>query len=343
MAKENSYLETINRALRPSQSMPYSALDLFAGCGGLSLGFEAAGIKTTGIEMKKDCCDTYNRNLSGECINDTLTPDYNFPKADIVIGGPPCQPFSHIGKQMGIKDSRDGFPIFISAVRKLKPKIWVFENVQGLLVSHKWYLNQIIRELKKEGYVVDIRAVSMVEYGVPQNRQRLIAVGHDGSFEFPSPSPKKRTAGDAIGETAFVAPPDSKFLTQSMEQYIARYEKASKCIRPRDIDLSKPVRTLTCRNLCAATSDMIRLKLPDGRRRMLHVREAARLQSFPDWFEFEGTQTDAFNQIGNAVPPYFAMQLGAKIREYLEVQSHFVSARVPKKKRGQTRLSEEYA
>jgi len=339
---EENYVELINQALRPPQSMPYAALDLFAGCGGLSLGFEAAGIGTTGIEMKKDCCDTYNQNLRGKCINDTLTKDYEFPKADIVIGGPPCQPFSHIGKQMGINDSRDGFPIFISAVRKLKPKIWVFENVQGLLHRHKWYLDQITQELEKTGYRVDVKQIGMADYGVPQTRHRIVAVGHDGSFEFPKPELRKHTAGDAISDTAGTAPPESRFLTKSMERYVARYEKASMCARPRDLDLSKPSRTLTCRNTCAATSDMMRVKLKDGRRRMLLVREAARLQSFPDWFEFSGTQDEAFNQIGNAVPPYFAFQLAIKVREYMAREPQRVSA-VVKHKRIQARLSEDFA
>jgi DNA (cytosine-5)-methyltransferase 1 len=103
-----------------------------------------------------------------------------------------------------------------------------------------------------------------------------------------------------------------------MDTYVAKYELASKCINPRDLQLNKPARTLTCRNLAGATGDMHRVCLPDGRRRRLTVREAARLQSFPDWFEFCGSETSVFNQIGNAVPPMLAFSLAACVRTYLQ-------------------------
>jgi len=322
MASGSTYASVINSLLKPALAMPYSALDLFAGCGGLSLGFEAAGFLTTGIEMKNDCCTTYNKNLKGNCIEDVLHVDYDFPMADIVIGGPPCQPFSVGGNQRGSEDARDGFPIFISAVKKLKPSIWIFENVRGLMFKNKWYLDRTISEMKGMGYTVDTHLVNFSKHGVPQNRERLIVVGHLGGFEFPGALQSKVAAGDAMGDLAMHSPPESKFLTPSMETYIAKYEKASKCVNPRDLDLSKPARTLTCRNLAGATGDMQRIKLSDGRRRRLLPREAARLQSFPDWFEFEGTQTEIFYQIGNAVPPYFAFQLAQKAKDYLDSRAH---------------------
>ncbi len=99
---------------------------------------------------------------------------------------------------------------------------------------------------------------------------------------------------------------------------MAKYEKASSCKQPRDLHLDKPARTLTCRNISAPTGDMYRIKLPDQRRRRLLLREAARLQSFPDWFEFVGKETSCFNQIGNAVLALFAFDLAGSIRSYLE-------------------------
>ncbi|MGB3403559.1 MAG: DNA cytosine methyltransferase [Microcoleaceae cyanobacterium] len=103
-----------------------------------------------------------------------------------------------------------------------------------------------------------------------------------------------------------------------MDQYIKKYEKASKCIRPRDLHLDRPSRTVTCRNLSGATGDMLRIRLPDGRRRRLTVKEGARLQSFPDWFQFQGSEDSQFNQIGNAVPPLLAKALASSVKHYLE-------------------------
>jgi DNA (cytosine-5)-methyltransferase 1 len=154
---------------------------------------------------------------------------------------------------------------------------------------------------------------------VPQNRERLIVVGHKGGFAFPEKSPDVVTAGEALGAYLLFEPEDGKYLTESMDQYVARYEKASKCINPRDLDPNRPSRTITCRNLAGATGDMQRIKVPSGRRRRLSVREGARLQSFPDWFQFTGCESSQFNQVGNAVPPMFAFALATSVKRYLDV------------------------
>ncbi|MEB3178211.1 MAG: DNA cytosine methyltransferase [Nostocaceae cyanobacterium] len=313
-----SYVEKINHILQPAKSVSPLVVDLFAGCGGLSVGFEAQGFATHGFELDADCCATYRRNLQGKCHQVTLTSDTELPPATVLIGGPPCQPFSVGGNQKGLSDSRDGFPIFINAVKKLRPEIWLFENVRGLLYKNKWYLDEIVTALGNLGYIVEVKLLNAVDFGVPQNRERLIVVGHKGKYKFPQLFENKVTAGEALGELAVLAPPESKFLTPSMDEYVAKYEKASSCKRPRDLHLDKPARTLTCRNLAGATGDMQRIKLPDGRRRRLFLREAARLQSFPDWFEFVGSETSCFNQVGNAVPPLFAFHLAGSVREYLQ-------------------------
>jgi DNA (cytosine-5)-methyltransferase 1 len=303
-------------------------LDLFAGCGGLALGFEAQGFETHGFEQDADACETYSRNLKGRCEQVVLTPETDFLQATVVIGGPPCQPFSVGGHQLGLADSRDGFPIFISAIERVQPEIWLFENVRGVLYSNRAYFEEILQALRQLNYVVEMRLLNAVDFGVPQNRERVIVVGHRGDFQFPAPHIHEVTVKEALGDWLRDAPEGSKFLTPSMDEYVAKYEKASFCVRPRDLHPEQPARTLTCRNLAGATGDMHRIRLPDGRRRRLFVREAARLQSFPDSFAFCGGETSQFNQIGNAVPPLFARELAGSVKRYLDSTKRLSSGEI---------------
>lgn len=327
-----NYVEKINTLLKPKQSGSPLVLDLFAGCGGLALGFEAQGFETLGFEMDSDCCATYKKNLNGDCIQTKITSNYEFPTAQVVIGGPPCQPFSVGGQQKGIRDARDGFPAFISAVEQAKPDIWMFENVRGLMYKNKNYLETIVAELEEMGYVVEYKLLYAVQHGVPQNRERMIVVGHRGRFEFPATQRNKVTAGDALGDIVHLVDSESKFLTPSMDMYVAKYEKASKCITPRDLHMDRPARTVTCRNLAGATGDMHRVVLADGRRRRLTVREGARLQSFPDWFEFQGKESSCYKQVGNAVPPLMAYEIAQSFRNYLNSTNRLDSTAVHSKK-----------
>ncbi|HEY5327495.1 MAG TPA: DNA cytosine methyltransferase, partial [Mucilaginibacter sp.] len=186
--------------------------------------------------------------------------------------------------------------------------------VRGLLYSNKWYFELVLKELRKLGYVISYSLLNAVSFGVPQNRERLFVVGHRSKFQFPKPGVKKSTVGEAIGDLMYEFSPESKFLNASMDQYVAKYEKASACINPRDLYPDRPARTLTCRNLAGATGDMQRVRLKDGRRRRITIHEAARLQSFPDWFDFSGNETSGFNQIGNAVPPLLAWHLACALK-----------------------------
>lgn len=312
-----TYPDYLTRVLKPRQDLGITALDLFAGCGGLALGFEAVGFSTIGFEMDGDAAKTYRQNLAGDCHEIFLTPATELPEAQVVIGGPPCQPFSVGGKQAGSRDKRDGFPAFIAAIEQVRPEALVFENVRGLMYRNKTYLHEVVGKLRELGYEVDVQLANAKHYGVPQNRERVIVVGHQGGFRFPPAVKRERTAGEAIGDTAHLELDRSKFLTSSMDAYVLKYEIASKCANPRDLDLSRPARTLTCRNLAGATGDMQRVRLADGRRRRLTVREAARLQSFPDWFEFVGSEQSCFNQCGNAVAPLFAYHIARQLAAYM--------------------------
>lgn len=312
-----TYIEEINTVLRPNITEDVVVLDLFAGCGGLSLGFEAVGYRTIGYECVDAAVETYNKNLSGYSTCDMLTVGYDYAeidKIDIIIGGPPCQPFSRIGNQKGIEDARDGFPIFIDAVKRIQPKVFLFENVQNILGRHKWYFDLILKRLRELGYIVEYKVLNAVDYGVPQNRERVITIGHKSSFSYPPKETNRVTVGEAIGDTMHTSDEKSRFLTPEQDRYIHAYEVKSHCINPRDLYSDKPARTLTCRNLAGATSDMQRVKLPDGRRRRITQREAARLQSFPDWFDFCGNETSQFTQIGNAVPPLLAYKLAKAVK-----------------------------
>lgn len=319
------YVNKINEILRHCTNNQYTVLDLFAGCGGLSLGFESIGFETIGYEIEPTAVETYNKNLKGRCIVKKITVNTSYQQSvDVIIGGPPCQPFSVGGEQKGIDDERNGFPAFINAIKQLKPKLWLFENVRGMLYANKPYLEKIMYELEQENYIIDYQLLNAVNFGVPQNRERLFVIGHSGGFSFPKLESYQVTVQEAIGDLIDIIQDENKILTPSMDTYIAKYEKASKCINPRDLYLHKPARTLTCRNIAAPTGDMQRIKLKNGRRRRISIREAASLQSFPDWFEFMGTETQQFYQIGNAVPPLLARNLAHSVKNYLEQKTYFV-------------------
>jgi len=326
---ESTWIQQVNESLRkPLNKRQERVLDLFAGCGGLALGFQAVGFETYGFEANLACVKTYRLNLNSKCVCKYLTQETKYPQAEIVIGSPPCQPFSIAGKQKGLEDSRDGLPAFIAAVEQLSPYIFLFENVRGLLYRNRWYFEEVKSKLGELGYIVEAQLLNAKHYGVPQNRERVIVVGHRGCFKFPTPQTKVISSGEALGSMFEEVPEYAKWLTPSMDAYIVKYEAASRCKNPRDLHYDRPARTLTCRNLAGATGDMHRIRLPDGRRRRITVREAARLQSFPDWFEFIGSETDKYYQIGNAVPPLFAKALAQSIIDYLDKGEKYTSQKI---------------
>ena len=254
-----------------------------------------------------------------------LACDVSFPKADVLIAGPPCQPWSRAGKQQGEQDVRNGFPTIACAIRVVKPIVFVVENVPDIAVCHRRkYLDDFIAQLERSDYTINETILNASDYGVPQNRRRafIFGVRDTKPVQLPNPHSTQIVVRDAIADTCQLAPANARFLTENMDRYIARYEKASGCRVPRDLHLDRPARTLTVRNLVGATGDMIRLSLPCGRRRMLTMREAARLQSFPDRFQFTGSRQSRFSQIGNAVPPLLGLAIAKQVRQILTSLIH---------------------
>ena len=305
--------------LKPSVEPTRSLVDLYCGAGGFSLGFVASGFRAHGIDHDADAVATFQANVGdADCLD--LNGDLSLPTADVLIAGPPCQPWSRAGKQLGELDVRDGFPSITQAIEIVKPTIVVIENVADITLDHRRKrLDDFITQLQTNGYVVSEAILNASDYGVPQNRRRafIFAVRDATQMRSPTRYDTSTPVRVAIADTCESAPEDSRFLTKDMDRYVARYEKASGCRIPRDLHLDRPARTLTVRNLAGATGDMMRLSLPCGRRRMLTVREAARLQSFPDSFRFVGSRQSQFSQIGNAVPPLLSLAVAKLVSQTL--------------------------
>ena len=150
-----TFIEKINKQLLPQPNSEYKILDLFAGCGGLSLGFEAVGFHSAGYEMDVKAAETYNHNLKGHCFAQKLSIDTIYENNfDVVIGGPPCQSWSEAGSKKGIADKRGQlFYEFMRILADKKPKFFLAENVSGMLLpAHKEALANIKQMFTDIGY-----------------------------------------------------------------------------------------------------------------------------------------------------------------------------------------------
>lgn len=314
-----AYVGPLNAVLRPSDLNGFSTTDIFAGAGGLSLGFRAMGFAVTGLDSDPTAVKTYARN-TGPARVAALSTGSLVPRAHVLLAGPPCQPWSRAGARLGESDSREGLLITASIIERMRPIASVVENVPELARGRgRGYLDAFVRRIEKAGYCVFEQELNAADFGVPQNRRRIFLIAiRGGAFQFPDPMPYRIAARKAIGRTARRAADGPKWVTPSMEEYISRYERASGCKYPRDLHLDRPSRTLTVRNLVGATGDMLRVRVEDGRRRTLAVREAARLQAFPDWFRFFGSERQQLEQIGNAVPPLLSYHIAGALLRVLQ-------------------------
>lgn len=329
----------------------YSVLELFAGAGGLAIGLEKSGIKCKALnEIDKWACQTLRTNrpnwdiLEGDIRNFDFTKYEN--QVDIVAGGFPCQAFSYAGKKLGLNDARGTlFYEFARVVQEVKPAICIGENVRGLLSHEKGEtLKGMISILDEIGYnVTPVQILKAINYNVPQKRERLILVGVrkdiDLKYEYPLPYERIYNLKDALkkGELYDTNVPKSKgteypehkrrvldlvppkgywrdLPLDIQKEYMQKsfYLGGGKTGMARRIGWDEPSLTLTCSPAQKQTE-----RCHPDETRPFRVREYARIQTFPDDWKFEGSMSQQYKQIGNAVPVNLAKEIGYSLVKFL--------------------------
>lgn len=328
----------------------FTTIDLFAGAGGMSCGFEKAGFKSLlAVEMDKAASATYRKNFKVRVLDQPIEeiPDSWFPEVDIVIGGPPCQGFSPLGKMTPVERHQSMNKLwqhFLRVVEVSRPKAFVIENVPQILKSIEF------EELKDRaaglGYIVEAQVLNAYKYGVPQKRKRAFIIGMRGDFSgslLPEPLKKRKNIRDAIGDLSLIPTEEDWHIGRNpTEKSLERY----KCVPPGgnrfDLMRKRPDITPDCwLNKPTGSTDVfgrmewdkpsltIRTEFykpekgcylhPQAHRPITH-REAARIQTFPDNFIFKGSKTQVARQIGNAVPPDLAYAVASRLMEILKQQ-----------------------
>ena len=326
---------------------PFKTVELFAGAGGLALGFERAGFHSVLLnEINKDACATLRHNRPNWHVIEGDVAKIDFRPlegaSDVVMGGFPCQAFSYAGKRLGFEDARGTlFYEFARAVREIQPLICVGENVRGLLAHEGGRtIAGMISVLDELGYdVIPPRVLKAIFYRVPQKRERIFIVGlkrgHNLKFEWPTPHKELYTLRDAlkngrlfdadVPQSAGQAYPKNKREVMDLIppggywrdlplQVQKEYMKGSfllsggKTGMARRISWDEPCLTLTC----APAQKQTERCHPDETRPFT-VREYARIQTFSDDWNFAGSLTSQYAQIGNAVPVNLAEEMGKAV------------------------------
>lgn len=347
--------------------MKPTVIDLFAGVGGLSLGFERAGFDVIlANEYDAAIADAYihNHPSTQMIIGDISTIDLDTTfgalsgKVDVVIGGPPCQGFSQKGQRKTIHDERNFlFKYYVKVVSLVKPQYFVMENVPNLLTAGNGYFkNEVVELFEKLGYCLNAGVLNAADYGVPQNRRRAVIIGKRGSSAPALPKPKEEqiTVWDAIADLSFlesgegteVQPyrfspqsPYAKLLRGNAKQlynHVATHHSAIALTRLAIIPPNSGKEVLPAEHLTksiysgtwtrmgkndVSVTITTRFDTPSSGKfthpylnRAITVREAARIQSFPDTFVFLGTKCSQMKQVGNAVPPLLAQAIADVIK-----------------------------
>ncbi len=328
-----------------------TSIELFAGAGGLALGLERAGFDNIAcLEANMDACATLRKNrpawrvVEGDiaAISDSNLPEYfhlEKGELDLLSGGAPCQAFSYAGKKLGLEDARGTlFYHYAKFLEQLQPKMFLFENVKGLLSHDDGRTYQIMTDVFKQvGYNIQKQVLNAWDYGVAQKRERLITIGIRKDlnlhFEFPAPQEYKPVLKDILADC-----PESEGA-----KYSESKQKLFDLVPPggcwKDIPEDKARAYMkTCWNMEGGRTGILRrmsmdepsltvLTTPAQKQterchpeesRPFTVRETARCQSFPDDWEFCGGMRSQYRQIGNAVPVNLAYAIGVKIKEALQ-------------------------
>lgn len=331
-----------------------TTIELFAGAGGLALGIEKAGFNTIGlIEYDKDASNTlrcnrpnwrviHNDIANVSCLDLLKYFDLQKGELDLLSGGAPCQSFSYAGKRLGLEDARGTlFYHYAKFLEQLQPKMFLFENVRGLLTHDKGRTYQtIINIFENTGYIIQKQILNAWDHGVAQKRERLITIGirkdlaDKIAFEFPASRKYKPVLRDILLDC-----PKSEGTPYSEYK-----RKIFEMVPPggywRDIseDVAKEYmkscwymgggRTGILRRLSLDEPSLAVLTSPSQKQtdrchpleaRPFTIRENARCQSFPDEWMFCGSISSQYKQVGNAVPVNLAYDVAIKIKEALEI------------------------
>lgn len=331
--------------------MSYSYIDLFCGAGGLSRGFDEAGLKNVfSVEFNPNFAKTYQknfpshnllvddiRNISDEKVRELVKNQ----KIDIIIGGPPCQGFSiagNIGRSFIDDDRNRLFKEFVRFVTIVQPKVFIMENVAAMATHLKGKtIKEIVKAFEKSGigYKVKWEVLNTVNYEIAQERRRIVIVGTrndvDIEFEFPNKSDRIVAIKEVINDLPSLENAESSKIPNhnAMKHSNQMLTKMSyvkdggdrtdipEDIRPKSGDVRKYIRYDSTKPSVCVTGDMRKI-FHYNQNRALSCRELARIQSFPDDFIFEGSSIQIQQQIGNAVPPRLAFLLARQVEEALK-------------------------
>ncbi|MBY5786710.1 DNA cytosine methyltransferase [Rhizobium leguminosarum] len=327
------------RELPPAEKRP-TVVEICAGAGGMSIGLERAGFEHMAlIEYDKHAAATLRRNRPDWTVikEDLRKMDlklYRQLDIDLVSGGPPCQPYSSDGYGLGKDDPRDLLPECVRIIDEIRPKMFLFENVDGLLQArHSDHVAEILRGFRRAGYEVDIHRIHAEDYGLAQERSRVLIIGIRRdlarAFRMPPIFPQRRAnLGDVLvdlmaangWEGAYEWARERRESDAVASTIVTRRGKprAKEAARwgSKGVDIAGLPETAPTREQAARPGFMPALT----------ARMRARLQDFPDEWEFVGGKQATADQIGNAVPPRMAAAIGLAIHGALKGVSWDIEA-----------------